>query len=292
MVCLVLPLLLAAYSYFQANRAPIKYGEDLSMMDYLVRNSDILLGLGFLIVSAIPFFMVYEKRQPKPRDLIPIAVMAALCVVGRAAFAIIPLPHFKPVSALVIITALVFGPEAGFLTGALSGFISNFVFGQGPWTPWQMFCWGMIGFIAGTLYRLGCFRKRGGKEYFVSKRWDKLCPEGTSRGDLLIYVRKISDHAPMSLCLYGLFTGFFYGWIMNIYFLFGYVDPITWQAVGAIYLSSVLFDFSHGLCTFLVLWGVADPWCRKLERVKVKFGLAGEEKRYVMPLSTLAELEE
>ena len=68
--------------------------------------------------------------------MVPIAVMAALGVVGRTVFAIVPLPNFKPVSAIVIMTGVVFGPESGFLTGALTGFVSNFIFGQRPWTPW------------------------------------------------------------------------------------------------------------------------------------------------------------
>ena len=75
--------------------------------------------------------------------------MVALSVVGRILFT--PLPGFKPVTALVVITGMYFGGEAGFMTGALSAVISNFWFGQGPWTPFQMVSWGLIGFIAGLL---------------------------------------------------------------------------------------------------------------------------------------------
>ena len=87
--------------------------------------------------------------------------MAAMCVVGRTAFSIVPLPNFKPVTAIVMITGIAFGPEAGYLTGALAALLSNFLFGQGPWTPWQMFSWGIVGFLTGTLYRTGIFETVG-----------------------------------------------------------------------------------------------------------------------------------
>lgn len=78
-----------------------------------------------------------------------LAVMTALSVAGRFIFA--PIPFFKPVTAMVVIAGMYFGAEFGFLTGALSAVISNFYFGQGAWTPFQMFSWGIIGFIAGIL---------------------------------------------------------------------------------------------------------------------------------------------
>lgn len=81
--------------------------------------------------------------------MILIAVMTALSVAGRLLFA--ALPGFKPVTAMVVLTAMYFGGEAGFLTGALTALLSNFYFGQGPWTPFQMFTWGLLGFFAGLL---------------------------------------------------------------------------------------------------------------------------------------------
>lgn len=150
-IAFVLPPLMLGFAYFHAHRPPVHVAGERTVWDYIVMNSDILLGLIFLAACAIPFFLVFEKKKPQARELVPIAVMAALGVVGRTLFSLIPLPNFKPVSAIVIITAVAFGPETGFLTGALTGFLSNFIFGQGPWTPWQMFCWGMIGFVAGLL---------------------------------------------------------------------------------------------------------------------------------------------
>lgn len=69
-----------------------------------------------------------------------ISVLAAIGVAGRAAFFIVP--SFKPVAAIVILTGISFGGEAGFLVGCLIMTLSNMFMGQGPWTPWQMFAFG------------------------------------------------------------------------------------------------------------------------------------------------------
>ena len=278
----VLPALMIAFSYYHSHRPTVAVAGERTFRDYVILNSDLLLGFLFLLASSLPFFLVFEKKRPQAREMVPIAVMAALAVTGRAVFSAVPLPNFKPCSAVVIITALSFGPEAGFLTGALTAFISNFIFGQGPWTPWQMFAWGLIGFLAGILKNAGAFRGRKGPR-FTAAFWDRLCPAGTNRGDLLFFARRITDHADMKLCVFGLFSGFLYGWIMNLYFIIGYVSPLTWHTIAAAYASSFFFELSHGVCTFLVLWALGDPWIRKLERIKIKFGLTAEERNCVMP---------
>ena len=84
------------------------------------------------LLSLLLFFAGFERKKTGTRRLILVAVMTALSVTGRF------IPLFKPVTALTILTAMYLGGEAGFLTGALSAVISNFYFGQGPWTPFQM----------------------------------------------------------------------------------------------------------------------------------------------------------
>lgn len=194
-----------------------------------------LLSLIFIIVAMVPFFLKFEKRRPEARELVVIAVMAALAALGRVAFA--PIPNFKPTSAIIIITALAFGPEAGFLTGATAAVASNLFFGQGPWTPMQMFCWGMIGFGAGILGNAGFLKRK------------------------------------FSLSAYGLLSGFAFGWVMNLWYIIGFINPITWQAIIAAYISSFWFDFTHAVSTLIFLLVLAKPWLKKLERIKVKFGL-------------------
>ena len=105
--------------------------------------------LAALVLACVPFFLSFERSKPSAGRVVLLAVMVALSVSGRFVFA--PLQFFKPVTAMVILAGMYFGSEFGFLTGALSAVISNFYFGHGPWTPFQMFAWGIIGCISGIL---------------------------------------------------------------------------------------------------------------------------------------------
>ena len=102
-----------------------------------------------MILVMIPFFLHFERRRPSARELVTIAVMAAIATAARAAFVMVP--HFTPMSGIIMIAGIALGPEAGFVVGALTAFASNFVFGQGPWTPWQMFAYGLAGLLAALL---------------------------------------------------------------------------------------------------------------------------------------------
>ena len=195
------------------------------------------ISLVIIIYSLLPFFMVFEGRKPQVRELVVLATMVALATAGRAAFFMIP--SFKPIIAIVIISAIAFGGEAGFLVGAMTMVVSNFLFGQGPWTPWQMFAMGFIGFLSGILYRIG------------------LLP--TKR---------------LSLCIYGfLVTVFIYGGIMNPAALFMSVYDFTWEGLLAIYISGIPVDLVHGSSTFIFLWIGAKPLLEKLQRIKIKYDL-------------------
>lgn len=194
-----------------------------------------LISVFFIMLAMVPFLMIYEMKKPQAREWIPLAVMAAIAAVGRVAFA--PIPSFKPTSAIIIITACVFGSEAGFLTGAISALASNLFFGQGPWTPWQMFSWGLIGFLGGLLFKLKILRGR------------------------------------KSLCIFGFLSGFLFGWIMNIFTAVSFVYDFSWKAFFALYISSFWFDFTHGAATAIFLYLLYEPWSAKLRRIKVKFGL-------------------
>ena len=101
------------------------------------------------MLACLPFLLSFEKGKHSTTVLVIIAVLTALSVLGRLIF--FALPGFKPVAAFAILTGIYFGSEAGFMTGALSALLSNIYFMQGPWTPFQMLSWGLIGFIAGLL---------------------------------------------------------------------------------------------------------------------------------------------
>ena len=195
------------------------------------------ISLVIIIYSLLPFFMVFEGRKPQVRELVVLATMVALATAGRAAFFMIP--SFKPIIAIVIISAIAFGGEAGFLVGAMTMVVSNFLFGQGPWTPWQMFAAGIIGFLAGILFQKG---------------WLKA--------------RKIS------LCIYGfLATVFIYGGIMNPASLVMTSYAITKRNLLALYMSGLPVDLVHASATVIFLWIASKPMIEKLERIKVKYGM-------------------
>ncbi len=195
------------------------------------------ISLLIIIETMIPFFMVFESRKPKARELIIISVLCAIAVAGRAAFFM--LPQFKPVVALVIVAGVCFGGETGFLVGAVTGFVSNFFFGQGPWTPWQMFSFGIIGFIAGILFKKGLLRK-----------------------------------TKMSLCVFGFLATFLiYGGIMNPASVIMWQNKINLQMIASSYVVGIPSDLIHATATAFFLWFISEPMIDKLERIKVKYGL-------------------
>lgn len=193
-----------------------------------------------LILLMIPFFAEFEKSRPRSRDIVPVAVMSALAALGRVLFAAIP--NFKPTSAIVIITGMQFGSQAGFLTGALSALVSNLFLGQGPWTVWQMFAWGVIGYVSGIFQRQGWFEHRS-----------------------ILY-------------LFGMVSGIAFGWFLNLQYLLGYVNPITFKAIFASYAASFGFDIAHGISTVVFLALLEKPWSKKLHRLKIKYGILDERR--------------
>ena len=195
------------------------------------------ISLIIMIYSLIPFFMVFEGRKPQARELVVLATMVAINCAGRAAFFMVP--DFKPVYAVTIISGIAFGGEAGFLVGSMSMLVSNFVFGQGPWTPWQMFALGFIGFLSGILHQKG------------------LLP--TKR---------------LPLCIFGFLMGFIvYGGIMNPAAMFMSIGQPNWKTLLAYYISGVPVDLIKGVSTFIFLWIGARPMLEKLTRIKIKYGL-------------------
>ena len=195
------------------------------------------ISLLIILETMIPFCMVFESRKPKARELIIISVLCAIAVAGRAAFFM--LPQFKPVVALVIIAGVCFGGETGFLVGAVTGFVSNFFFGQGPWTPWQMFAFGIIGFIAGILFKKGFLRK-----------------------------------TKASLCIFGFLATFIiYGGIMNPSSVMMWQSKINWDMIKSAYIMGMPFDLIHAIGTMFFLWFISEPMIDKVERIKVKYGI-------------------
>ena len=194
-----------------------------------------LLSLAVVSFALLPFFSRFEHRKPKPRDIVPIVVMSVIAALGRTLLVVFP--NVQPVTAIIIVSGIAFGPQAGFLAGALSALSSNLFLGQGPWTPWQMFAWGLVGYLAGILQQRGLFRK-----------------------NITVYA-------------YGLLISFIYGWIMNIWVVIGFVKPIVWETAVLVYLTSIYVDILHAVSTVIFLMLILRPWLKKLERIKLKYGL-------------------
>lgn len=186
-----------------------------------------------IFLACVPFFLSFEKKS-STRRIVLLAVMTALSVAGRFIFA--PLPFFKPVTAMVVIAGMYFGSEFGFLTGALSAVISNFYFGQGAWTPFQMFSWGIIGFVAGIL------------------------------SNPLIKSKVV-------LIIYAVFAGVAYSFLMDIWtvlWMDGAFNPARFiAAVGTAFPVTLEYIVSN--IVFLLI--LAPMFGKKIERLKTKYGI-------------------
>jgi energy-coupling factor transport system substrate-specific component len=94
-------------------------------------------------------WLAYERRRPSARMVAVVGTLAALAALGRDAFA--ALPEVKPITAMTFVVGYTLGPLPGFTVGALGILLSNFLLGQGPYTPWQMAAWGCVGLAGGAL---------------------------------------------------------------------------------------------------------------------------------------------
>jgi uncharacterized membrane protein len=117
----------------------------------------------FLALIIILFYFAFERSHPKASELVLVAQLCALAISARAIFSFVP--YFNPVLAIIMLSGLALGSKKGFLIGSLTALGSNFIFGQGPWTLYQMVSWGLAGVIfgllgAGKLLRLSNWRAR------------------------------------------------------------------------------------------------------------------------------------
>ncbi|MBR3289151.1 MAG: ECF transporter S component [Clostridia bacterium] len=190
----------------------------------------LLVSLGVTVLALLLFWSGFERKQTGSRRMVVVAILTALSVVGRF------IPVIKPIAAITILTALYLGGEAGFLVGCLSALISNFYFGQGPWTPFQMLAWGIVGLIAGFL----------------------ATPLKKSR---------------VALIAYGVASGVLFSMIMDVWSVLwyrGYFDPSYYfVAVGTALPHMVLYAVGNAL----FLWWLGKPIGDKLQRLHVRYGV-------------------
>ncbi|SFW54549.1 ECF transporter S component [Ruminococcus flavefaciens] len=190
----------------------------------------ILIALAVAVLSLVLFAAGFEKKSTGTRRMVIVAVMTALCFAGRF------IPFLKPVAALTIITGLYLGGEAGFLVGSLSAVLSNFYFGQGPWTAFQMLAWGLIGLFAGMLSK-------------------------PLLGNRIL------------LLLYGALAGLGYSFFMDIWTVLWYNEGFSIKLYAAALVSAIPYTMSYAVSNVLFLYLLAPPFGEKLQRIKVKYGV-------------------
>lgn len=190
------------------------------------------VSLAIILTGLIGFFLLFENGKP---GVALLTVMAALCgvaIVSRIAFFF--LPQVKPMAAIVIIAGIAMGREVGFMTGAVSAFVSNFYFGQGSWTPFQMFALGLIGYLAGVFF------VRGGNKWLV--------------------------------LLYGFFSVIIiYGGIVDLNTLYFVSQKPNLAIILAVYAQGLPFNFIFGISTAAFLFLLYHPLLKKLNRLQKKY---------------------
>lgn len=199
----------------------------------------LLLSMIMIAAIMIPFFARFEWRDVGGREVVLLAMLAAIAAVGRVPFA--AMPSIQPTSFIIIMAGLVFGAESGFIVGAVAAIVSNFFLGQGPWTPWQMYGWGMMGMTAGLLRNTSWMKTLWGK------------------------------------CTFGFIWGYFFGWIMNMWVIVGNIEAISWNYIAGIYVSSIYFDLAHALSNVFFIVVFSTSWGKILQRIQRKYGLLQEQ---------------
>lgn len=192
------------------------------------------IALSVAVLSVIPLLYAFERRESTAKEMMVLAVLIALSVIGRVVFAAIP--GFKPVTAVTIIVAVAFGGEAGFTVGSLAAVVSNFYFGQGPWTPFQMFAWGILGLIAG------------------------LC-------------RGVLKKHPLFLYAYGALAGIVYSVTMDVWTVLWAEGAFVPKEYAAAVIAALPLTAVYAVSNVVFLLLLAKPVGKKLERIKKKEGL-------------------
>lgn len=205
--------------------------------------SYIIVSLLLVMYSMVPFFASFERRKPQARELVAIAVMVALAVAARAAF--IWLPNFKPMAAIVMVAGIALGPSSGFVIGAFAALASGFIFGIGPWTPWQMLSFGLCGLVFGALAKQGVIPREGWS-------WKQRVFVGLGGALFVLLIA---------------------GPVLDTSSVFLMLSSFTPEGVGALYIAGVPVNALQGAATFATLFLVGSPILDRLDRLRQKYGL-------------------
>lgn len=205
--------------------------------NFLPNKQYYITGAAVVVLAMAAFLINVKKSQLHARELVILASLAAIAVTSRAAF--YALPHVKPMCAVLIIAGAAFGSETGFLLGALSMLLSNFIFGQGAWTPFQMLGMGLTVFVCAKIFHK---TKIGKSPLAVSVIGAVLC------------------------CVV-------YGVVVDASSVLMMSADYSLKSIASIYLAGAPTNLIHGAATGFVLFFLYKPMLEKLERIKVKYSL-------------------
>lgn len=235
----------------------------------ILQRQYLLVSVLVLAGALLPVLIMFEYRRPQAREVVLLSVMTALCVGVNVLCS-----HTIPLHAgttLVILAGIALGPEAGFLVGALGRLVCNFYDGQGPWTPWQMLTWGLLGLLAGLLFYRAVSRSEN--------RGDKI--NGGEVGEETSHRRKLSYTDSIFCMTLFTFVSVFviYGGVMNLaaWFMNHAMspedNPLTREALFAVYAAGVPYDFMHAAGAALCMFLFGDGLLQKIRRVQIKYGI-------------------
>lgn len=258
----------------------------------------ITLSLLLLFGGVVPFFVSFERGKPRAREVVLLAVLSALVMIANlASFMMIP---FQAGTAMVVIAGVAFGSKMGFLTGTLARLSVNMFYGQGIWTPWQMFAWGLMGLLAGFVFS-ECENARteshpgrnlvgfisipvscillGELVLFlcgatVNFSWGLYCFGFIGLIAGLIGFKNRLQTNRLVLALFGFFLTFFgYGGVMNLStaVLSGLFDSFSFEGLSVIFFAGIPYDFLHALGVSVFLFCFGELMIRKFRRIKRKY---------------------
>ncbi|MCL2680603.1 MAG: ECF transporter S component [Coriobacteriia bacterium] len=203
---------------------------------------NLLLSSIAIAVLLLLVIIAFERVRPRPRDLMPVVVLAALAVLGRVVS--MPVPNFQPATALIILAGVFFGRHAGLLCGMVVALLSNMLLGQGPWTLWQMFAWGLVGYGAGLLF----YRETG---------------------------VQMGLRFSAAVILYGAAASLLYGLFLDLQFFVAYAFQTGWAGFIATLGMGMPLNLMHAASTVVFLALTVLPWGKKFQRLRLKYGIRG-----------------
>lgn len=195
-----------------------------------------LVATVMLLELMVPFLTMFEGRRPQAREIVLMAVLCVLAIVGRVA---IPFPTLKAIFGIIMISGIALGPESGFIIGAVSALASNFFYGQGAYLPWQMMAYGAGGMLAGFLFS---------KRMLPRKSW--------------------------IMALFGFLSiVLFVGPLLDSSYLFLVMPDLSLTSLWASLVSGFPVNMTQGIATGIVMFLLGRPLLDKIERVKIKYGM-------------------